>query len=284
MGAIIRQQYTDPVSKKKEVREIHIDVEIMRLDDSWDATSCIRLKAEPWGHDQFCDRVFTDPTDLVAELIDGKRTFKPANIHFTKLKEPYKSNQEFVVIDRSFGAFFQPGHPIAIMADFEGNKIQYSIVEDLSEDKLSIKNPFDADYSKGAIIQNLCNKWWKGPRALGCKSQLSKPNPPVFMVKEANNSIKIMISTPINLGSSKYYDVYVRDKEFSEVAPHWVPDLGDVPVKETTITATTYNGGSIAGGGKIENGKSYYITVLAKDDKGCININESGGNVDCVNV
>lgn len=292
MGATLRQQYFDPNTGRQEIKEIHVDIEMWRSDSSGDVASRMFLKVEqdsrhhnPNEPTTFT-RVLVDPEELITTGIDGKRTTKPISCmrSYLTVKCPQNSSTLEVFDNSVHGLNAKPGDVLVLLSDLDGTQQCCVLVEAADGNHISISKGTSGTFFKGAFVQNLSNRWHKNT-PLGAKSQLSRPQPVSFYPTEANvqTGIELMIATPVVYGSLKAYDVYVRDKPFDEIKPHWMPDAEDINVDEEQVIVTTFNGGPEAGGEHLVAGK-YYLALISKDGFGRCNVNESVVHIRTVEV
>lgn len=279
MGAIIRQQYVDPNTGRREIREMNIDIEIVRPDDYSDASSQLFLKVEPAGHqhnDRSFGRVYLNPEELINVALDGKRTAKLAGCKRSYLVSPCQENSTSISVHDNGpeGLNAVPGDVIAMISDLNGTKQCNALVDSVKGNVVSIIRRASESFFIGAFVENLSNRWHRAT-PMGAKSQLKQPEPMVFSVLEATTEgIQLFVSYPMTPGVLKGYDIYVRNSVFSEIAPHWIPDAQDLAIDEGEVVVKTYNGGPNAGGGDLCSGK-YYVGVVTKDGLGRSNVNES---------
>lgn len=285
MGAVIRQQYTHPVSEHRHVREMHLDIEIVRPDDQNDISSELSLRVDPWHNqphpppDCHFSTVFVDPKELISALLDGKRTSAPVGCMRTYLTEKVSKGSHAIRVfnNGENGLNARPGDPIVILSDLKGSNRAYALVESIDgDDTLNLvlsTEGLPAQFYVGALVQNLANRWHRAT-PVGAKSQLKRPQAVPFWMQPADNGIDLAIADPMSPGIIKYYDVYVRDRNFNNIEAHWVADATDIPTGSDNVILTTFNGGPNAGGGELKAG-TYYVALISKDREGRVDVNES---------
>ena len=290
MTAIIRQQFIDPVSAQRQVRELSIEIESVRPDETNELGSVIYMKAIPvpvqphLQHDtpNFTP-IFVCPEELLSIIIDGKRTHTPLGCHRTRLTQELKDHWHLYVEDTTrSGLDAKIGDPVVVLSNLtENNKRIYGLVSEVHSDQhveLTVSNKDCPCFLKGAFVQNLANQWTKSLGIVGAKSQLSRAPHPTFAVSRQNpNSVRVIIQIPLdNSNQLQYYDVYVRSTPFTQIEPHWVPDVQDITVESAELTVDTFNGGPDAGGGMLnEKQQKLFAVVISKDRLGHNNVNES---------
>lgn len=287
MGAVIRQQFIHPISEARYVREMHVDVEIVRPDGSENMASEIYLRVDPWGQhipsDQQFSTVLVDPRELIADAIDGKRTTSPVYCARSYLieKAAAGSHRVHVFDNGAKGLNAKIGDPIVFLSDLGGTRKTYAIVSAIEENNwIHIATPdgLPEDFMMGAFVQNLADRWHR-KTPLGAKSQIKRPSQVAGYAEKHDGDdwgIDLIISEPMNPGIIKCFDIYVRDRYFSEIEAHWMPDLSDMPLLSDMdrFTAKTCNGGPDAGGRYLKEGR-YYIAIISKDRPGRSDVNES---------
>ena len=282
MPAILRQQFTDPSTGELRAREINLDVEVVRADDAYDMSSTIQLRAEPVPtHNQNIPDfapVAICPTEALAALLDGNRTTNPPRCQRTRLSQKPQGLTFFV--DNIGALDIDIGHPVVVVDSFElGNTKIYGIVKEINGHAITLyDNGQHCQFYKGALIQNLANRWVSGSKIDGVKAQLKRPLAPTFRAKRTTQGIEFLFVVPLNTGVAKYYDVYIRNHSFgNRIGDHWVPDAVDVPIEVDRKTITTYNGGPEAGGGTITDTTLSKLTCVAitKTGVGLTNVYES---------
>lgn len=284
MPAIIRQQYIDPNTNVHHVREMQIDIEIVRPESLTNASSELFLKVEPWGGPNphaainmgHFEKVFLDPEELIVSAIDGKRTTTPLNCQRSRLSTVCPNGSfEFCVFDNTKnGLNAHPGDVLVLLSDLDGNQTYNALVEEVNGNRIKISKGVNTTFYVGAFVQNLSNCWNKKTK-IGAKSQLKRPQPVTFWVTSQVDCIEIMIQTPITPGSIKYYDVYVRNEAFEDIEPHWMPDVSDILADEEEVNIKTYNGGEQCGGANLVSPGIYYVGLVSKDKSGRTDVNES---------
>lgn len=240
---IIKQPYIDNVGKR-QMKNIEITLDEMCLAES--ATNQPALVAKVDSH-----IIVKDISDIVLELLDAKRTF---GLRQSIVVSCNGWNINVLDIDV---LKVKIGDPIAII----GSRISYTIVSGISGNVISVVNEVPI-FDKGAIIRNLACKY---EVKMGARSLLMKPEPIPFVVIREPEVIRVLISLPINLGSIKYYDVYVRKTKFYDIKPWWSPDIADVDIFMDEVI--------------IPSKEECYVGVVVKDKLGMVNINESNCTV-----
>lgn len=277
--AIIRQQYIDPKDKLYKTREITIDLDIVRPDDSISANSVARLIVAPVHLPHIHDAVVFDPIakspdEVLAILLDGKRTTPPVKCWRTRIvKQPSSSS---IIVEDATHLHPNVGDPVVILSSLNKNNTKhFGLIESINENEIKISNEMPKFYH-GAIIQNLANRWHEYDDINGAKTQLKRPHPLTFGVKLDGDQAHFKISVPVNPGTAKYYDVYVRNHPIESFEPHWIADSNDIPLANPSIKVKTYNGGPNAGGGYIKDcSNQMYCFVVCKDGSGFYGVNES---------
>jgi len=245
------------------------------------------------------------PEEQLSLLLDGRRTTNPLGCYRSRLTKP-TTNFIFEVEDNSSqGLNAQVGDPIVVLSDLEHQETKlYAIVEKIENNTITVVgripesqvqcdaelntpdvvernelrakiNPGIPQFVKGAIIQNLANRWHPERRIVGAKTQLKRPSAPTFTIKRILDGVEILISIPITLSATSSYDVYVRDHPFHSLQLHWIPDILDAPEVSDRLVVTTYNGGIDAGGGTAAGQEHLYAAVVAKDKIGFTDATES---------
>jgi len=274
MSAIIRQQYVDPLRGNHSVRDINIDIENVRPNNSPNASTKFYLKAEAWGHDQV-HTVYVDPDELVSWLIDGKRTSAPSSCRRTYLVKPFEDDDHIEVHDAGpKGLDANIGDPIAFLNNLDGAPPEYSLITKATGNTIHIASRPKCKYFKGAFIENLADRWHRQTVLLGAKSQLQRPQAVPFIAKSSGQKINVLISTPMNLATIVAYDFYARKEPFVQIKPHWIPDKQDIGAKQEEFCVETFGGGKPAGGDLLAAG-TYYVALISKDNLGRVNVNES---------
>jgi hypothetical protein len=284
MPAIVRQQYLDPQDGEYRTREIILDVEIVRPDEASDSSSTLQLRADPviahhQSHLPNFAPIAISPLEALGVLLDGKRTSNPPRCWRTRLSEP-SSNLTFVV-DGVKLLHLSVGDPVVVLESLDNHsKRMFGIVKEIDGDAITL---YDNDqkqqsFYKGALVQNLANRWVPDYQIEGAKTQLKRPTLPTFRAKRTNQAVEVMFSVPLVRGVTKFYDVYVRNHSFDKIEPHWIPDLVDIPLETDRVTIETYNGGPEAGGGTFADKQPNKLVcvVIAKAGSGFVDVNESG--------
>jgi hypothetical protein len=277
----LKQQYIDPGNKRHTVREIGLILEELRLKDSLDSGTKFTITA--WLENSELNAICFHTDEAIVALLDSKRTSPPYGCNQTYLVEPYENGDTLHVHD-SLNLDVRVGDPIVIMSDMNGTNRQNAIVENVNGHTLTVSRgklgDFSFRYKVGAIVQNLSNQWKKYPLEdgqLGIKSFLKKPQEIPFEARFNGDKIQIIMEKPMNFGIGTIVacDVYVRERVFQYVEPHWIPDMEDVSPQIESINVSTHGGGEKSGGGLLERGKTYYVSVVTKDRLGRVNVNES---------
>lgn len=258
---IIRQSFVDS-SGRHHIKDIDIRMEEMRINR--EPISEIKILASYDDHTSMIS-----PNDKITSLLDAKRTFVPYQCHQSCLTKKTTSNIIEIYDNDELNG--QMDDPVVILSDIYGAKKQYCLIKAITGNKLELIG-LNTEFFAGAIVQNLANRWWSLPTDLGLCARLSRPEPLPFTVK-AKETITVIITTPLNPGIIKCYDVYVRSEKFSTLEHHWIADKANVSLDQDAVI-TTFNGGMEAGGGLLTSG-TYYVTVISKDRIGNNNVNES---------
>jgi len=203
MPAILRQQYIDPNEGQRRIREIQIDVEIVRPDDMMQMNSIVQLRAEglPHPHQPHLadfEPVCINPEDMLAELLDGRRTSAPPGCLRTQLQEESKSH--IFVVEDIDALDIHKGDPVVVMNNLNaGNTKIYGLVKDFDANQLTIETSQEpCHFYAGAFIQNLANRWHPASNVLGAKTQLKRPGIPTFRTHVKEEGIEVRISMPLN--------------------------------------------------------------------------------------
>lgn len=258
---------------------MHVDIEIVRPDDSEESSSEMYLKVEPAGHHPapFFNRVYVDPNEIVTLAIDGKRTLTPKSCLRARLMRRAEEGQSLVHVGsegvKSLRA--KPGQPVVLLDSLSSEEPFFAIVKSSRQDHVDLDRVIPRTFFKGSFIQNIANRWHHEIRCVGAKSQLKRPQPVPFYLHPADEGIEMTISYPLTPGVLRAYDIYVRDCAFTDLEAHWWPDIVDLDINAESALITTYNGGEESGGGKLQNGQTYYVSLVAKDRLGFDDINES---------
>jgi hypothetical protein len=293
MPAIIRQQYIDPISGRTEVAEMEIDIEMVQKDDLESVSSELLLRINPWGHPGQPFRkdfktVYVDPSELISSALDSRRNTNTKGCKRTKLLNIAHQGLKQIVIENPEFLNAKAGDAIVILSDLNGNNKTFALIEGISGNTIQINcgaSGLPITYYKGAIVENLADRWHKDTKILGAKSQLKRPQPMPIYVKQAKNKdgIQIIMQAPISMGILKACDVYIRKEPFETIESHWIPDKSDVDINEDGVVVHTFGGGQDAGGGNIDKG-NYYIGLTTKDNFGFYNVNESEPSISHINL
>jgi hypothetical protein len=290
MVAIIRQAFIDPSTGGHRIREISIGVEAMRPDETNELSSNVYFNAHPTplphGHHpdpatEFAP-VYCLDEELLSVLIDGKRTSNSTGCWRTRLDDETKKPWH-IYVENPDALNAHIGDPIILMDHFKENTNRvFGLVKAIHEPKhielLAVDDKTCPHFYRGAIVQNLSNRWTKQFGIIGAKSQLSRPTQPAFAANRVKpQTVHIAIQMPLDMSQSTiYYDIYVRDHPFSEIEVHWVPEIKDLPYSTLETITETFNGGLAAGGGKISaQQQNLYAVVIAKNKSGFENVGES---------
>lgn len=288
MPAVIRQQYLDPLDKRPKTREVNVDIEIVRPDETLNVESVVQMRVDPiFAHhlpnQTPFETTFFTPEEAMFCLLDRKRTSNPPNCLRARLIQ--KSDSFTFMVDNIKSLKLNKNDPVVIMDTLEDDNVKlYGLVESFDNKSLTITSQQESmAFYKGAFVQNLSNRWNKDHGIDGVKTQLRRPSSPTFgatYLKETNQ-VEIIISTPLNIGNTERYDIYLRDHPFNEIKPHWCPDVEDISVETEVATVKTYNGGPSAGGGVLSKNKpiTLYCGMVAKDNLGQVNVFESSISV-----
>lgn len=283
---IIRQPYIETATGKRHVKEIDIRLEDMRSIDSAEPTSTANLIAT--GHN--CDigmPAVVSPNDKLLTLLDTKRTSVPYRCYQTYLTKkwvPGESNAIEIADPGPKGLNLQVGHPVVILDTLVGENRAYGMVKGVKGRTIELEavavhadvDVFETFFA-GSFVQNLGHRWWGyglNPDEIGLAARLHQPEALPFLPQIVSGRVGVVVTLPINTGNIQCYDLYVRRRKFAAIEPHWLPDVADVDIGTEEMWATTYNGGEECGGGPLTPG-NYYVTIIAKDRLGRVNVNES---------
>lgn len=288
MSALIRQQFIDPLDGIFKIKDMQLEVDLVRPDNSLQVEPIVTLRLDPAvNHNQKkndFNTVTVDPCESLSVLLDGKRTSPPLYCLRSRL---IKQSHNFFTVDNISHLKLRVGDPIVVLSSLdESSTKKYAIVKSINENTIEIwEAGDDVVFHKGSIVQNLANRWHKEHGIVGAKSQLKAPAPTTFVAKRKPEMITVAISPPLNLGTIKYYDIFVRSTPFSKLPLHWVADYEDVEAHTTQVNISTYNGGPESGGGMIKDYDSrLYVAVVSKDTAGNFDVNESTPKCQLVEV
>lgn len=283
MVAHIRQEFQDPKDNTFRIKGIDIDVENVRPSNSPEIHAVVQLTVRPFHEHNNEQQPWFIPSSVdvlesLSILLDSSRTINPIYCNRTRLIQ--QKDAVTFVVDSIEALKLKIGDPIVILNNLTPNsKKQFGIVKQFDETSFQIAEPIMnyPTFLKGSIIQNLSNRWHSKNDVVGAKPQLSRPISPTFTAKLNQNNVEVIIAEPLNLGSTKYYDIYLRDRTFQQLEIHWVPDVSDISARYIDKTIVkTYNGGPSAGGGVISDSPDdIYCVVIAKNNLGFHNTYES---------
>lgn len=269
------QQYVDPATGKKLIKEINIAMQDFRLDTSNEVSikPYIAVYVENFG-----EMLYVDPAPVLQPLIDASRTNCPRNCYQTYLVDMIDASSDYIWTHSNDNLNAKIGDPVAIMDDLDGTNISYHIISNLDKDWIQLTGSVGRNYFKGAFIQNLSNRWWGqqlGKNEVGIKTKMEMIEKPFFKAIFKDGLLKIAVQAMIGKTSAKFYDVYVRKNSFSCIQPHWIPDVEDQDVSKNMCQCNTYSGGEKCGGGILDNKETYYVAVVYKDIRGRVGVRES---------
>lgn len=274
------QQYVDPTTGKKLIKEINIAIQDFRLDSSSEISSKPYIAVHV---DNFGEMLYVDPAPVLQPLIDASRTNSPRNCFQTYLTDYIDASCDFLIVHSSSN--FKTGDPIAVIGDLNGTNISYHIISYIDGNCVRLNNSIGSIYHAGAFVQNLANRWWGhqlGKNQVGIKTRMEMMEKPFFKTMFKDGEIKLILQTMIGKNPVKFYDVYVRDHSYSVIEPHWMPDVVDMEIEKNTCSALTFNGGKKCGGDKLKIDSVYYVSVVCKDSYGRVNVRESAISVEKV--
>jgi hypothetical protein len=183
------------------------------------------------------------PLDQISALLDAKRTYVPCGLKQSRLVKKWQSGHIQVLNAGPDGLDAKKGDPIAIMSDCDGRDLRFYIIENVNGNEISVVKTSDSPiFYAGSFVQNLKNTWktCKLPgEELGVAASLSTPESIPFIATPEESSIVVNITTPMNQGTVKVYDIYVRQERFTKIEPHWIPDAMDINIHTTDVTVTT---------------------------------------------
>src|SRR5690606_37598348 len=116
--------------------------------------------------------VFIEPSESLSVLLDGKRTGLPLECMRSRLLSKSEGNK--YKIENIEALQLNLGDPIIIMSELNDDSEKlYAIVKEINDNEVVIWETGDhKPFLKGAIIQNLSNRWHKENMVIGAKSQL----------------------------------------------------------------------------------------------------------------
>ena len=292
MGLSVVQRYTNPTTGIESQVTVSFTVEEVRLDDAVGSAKTPVLKATAAGTQTAMESV----EDIVTNLLDGKPSSPSSGVYACEIPEILAQSEEVLNLTATLMA--QLGDPVEddyllLMSDVDelGEVVLVTTVagNDLSLQSASGTAGPDNDYSKGSIVINLTRSL---PRilssslgisdALGVKAQKEQLTAPTVTAAKVSGSEARIRITDAGQIRARYYDVYMFNVDpGDDVIINRVPDVADLDVASLGFSgtfydayATTWGGGSDAGGGDLSSG-TYFATAVAKDGTGGADVVES---------
>jgi len=295
MPALLRQQYRDS-NNNIITRDINLDLELVRPLNSKNIESKIYLFSDviPFnGHMHHMNanaphttRSTLPPQEAIELIIDGKRTGNLTECYRTRLSKgsnSFKFQLENIDLLQA-----EMGDPIVVLDNIKEPKVKlYGIIKEMDGEEIHLHEQGESvSFFKGAIVQNLSNRWHTNHEVVGSRSQLQRPDPINFIPFRKKDRVELAISVPpttlVNTSVMQYFDVYVRNKNFTTPEFHWIPDATDLPADTETFGLETYNGGTECAGGFIRDidlNKNLYVGIIVKNKTGFYNVDESACTV-----
>jgi len=277
MGHVLRQQYIDPIRKTPEIRDIHIDITMIRPAGSKSPSPQYYIIVEQAGHVRGVapfTPVFYDVGELIQFLLDATTNSPMPGCHRTRLTEPSDGLKLMLQDVGPKGLNARIGDPIAILSDLEEDPafIQYGIVQVIDGNNIQIQsNTPTPKFVAGAFVQNLSNRWHRKHNLIGPRAKLTCPAQPTCTTRTKDGELFLLLSKPMNEGLVEFVDCYARTSPFDEILPHWIPDIADGNAQNSKHILKSYNGGVLAGGGLVSDlapDTTLYFGIVGKDQPG----------------
>jgi len=299
MSITVGQRYTRASDKAQQEANVTVSIDSVRVDKEGQILEVPVIKAAS-GQKTY----FKEVTGLVRDLLEGSPhglSFRfpyailtadslDAGDTLVKLYNPTDLDAlqveagDFLVIIKNFGV-----DPTVDLEALGGYRHLY-VTEILSNPppqaySVGVQMPvpgsvpsyanIDANFPIGSILINLSkiklDSCLGDEGQFGVKTQLEQPAVPVFSAEPGVNQIDLTI-TESEDQAVLLYEAYVRqgapNPKPSALTPDMVPDLV-VPAYnfsggQWTGSLTTFNGGTLGGGGDIVGSEPYWVILVAK--------------------